>query len=178
MGLRHSPLLHDLELYRFGFSYIEPPIQQGAAFRDGTCVVTLRPSVKALVYDAPIAKTRGQITSRSHREGDSIYARARRRPCVTMCGIFEARTLSTKPVQRRCGMCGVYRMKAKLLPRTGHIQTHGDMQTSGCGPDQKKPSVRARSSLYRLNAVANDSASWLEIFTSPQGTGAFTTGQI
>jgi phytoene dehydrogenase-like protein len=39
MGLRHSPLLHDLELYRFGFSYIEPPIQQGAAFRDGTCVV-------------------------------------------------------------------------------------------------------------------------------------------
>jgi hypothetical protein len=38
-GLRHSPLLHDLELYRFGFSYIEPPIQQGAAFRDGTCVV-------------------------------------------------------------------------------------------------------------------------------------------
>ena len=44
---------------------------------------------------------------------------------------------------------------AKPLPRTGHIQTHGDMQTSGCGPDQKKPSVRARSSLYRLNAVAN-----------------------
>jgi phytoene dehydrogenase-like protein len=39
MGLRHSPLLHDLALYRFGFSYIEPPIQQGAAFRDGTCVV-------------------------------------------------------------------------------------------------------------------------------------------
>src|SRR6266478_6589173 len=39
MGLRHSPLIHDLELYRFGFSYIEPLIQQGAAFRDGTCVV-------------------------------------------------------------------------------------------------------------------------------------------
>jgi len=39
MGLRHSPLIHDLELYRFGFSYIEPPIQQGAAFRDGTCIV-------------------------------------------------------------------------------------------------------------------------------------------
>ena len=39
MGFRHSPLIHDLELYRFGFSYIEPPIQQGAAFRDGTCVV-------------------------------------------------------------------------------------------------------------------------------------------
>src|SRR5215468_8237101 len=39
MGLRHSPLIRDLELYRFGFSSIEPPIQQGAAFRDGTCVV-------------------------------------------------------------------------------------------------------------------------------------------
>jgi len=39
MGLRHSPLIRDLELYRFGFSYIEPSIQQGAVFRDGTCVV-------------------------------------------------------------------------------------------------------------------------------------------
>ena len=39
MGFRHSPLISDLELYRFGFSYIEPRIQQGAAFRDGTCVV-------------------------------------------------------------------------------------------------------------------------------------------
>jgi phytoene dehydrogenase-like protein len=39
MGFRHSPLMRDLELHRFGFSYIEPPIQQAAAFRDGTCVV-------------------------------------------------------------------------------------------------------------------------------------------
>ena len=39
MGLRHAPLIDDLELYRFGFSTIEPPIQQCAAFRDGTCVV-------------------------------------------------------------------------------------------------------------------------------------------
>src|SRR5215831_7279390 len=39
LQLRHSPLIRDLELYRFGFSYIEPPIQQGAAFRDGTCIV-------------------------------------------------------------------------------------------------------------------------------------------
>ncbi len=39
MGLRHAPLLRDLELHRFGFSYIEPPVQQAAAFRDGTCVV-------------------------------------------------------------------------------------------------------------------------------------------
>jgi phytoene dehydrogenase-like protein len=39
IGIRHCPLLEDLELYRFGFSYIEPPMQQAAAFRDGTCVV-------------------------------------------------------------------------------------------------------------------------------------------
>ena len=39
MGLRHSPLIRDLELYRFGFSYYRAAIQQGAAFRDGTCVV-------------------------------------------------------------------------------------------------------------------------------------------
>jgi phytoene dehydrogenase-like protein len=39
MGFRHAPLMRDLELYRFGYSYVEPPVQQGAAFRDGTCVV-------------------------------------------------------------------------------------------------------------------------------------------
>lgn len=39
MGFRHSPLIRDLELHRFGFSYIEPPVQQGAVFRDGTCIV-------------------------------------------------------------------------------------------------------------------------------------------
>lgn len=39
MGLRHAPLMRDLELYRFGFSFVEPPVQQAAAFRDGSCVV-------------------------------------------------------------------------------------------------------------------------------------------
>ena len=39
MGFRHAPLMRDLELYRFGYSYIEPLVQQAAAFRDGTCVV-------------------------------------------------------------------------------------------------------------------------------------------
>jgi hypothetical protein len=33
--------------------------------------------------------------------------------------IFEARTLSTQPVRRRCGMCGVYRME----PRCGEPGT-------------------------------------------------------
>jgi hypothetical protein len=45
--------------------------------------------------------------------------------------IFEARTLSTQPVRRRCGMCGVYRMEPRC--REPGIQTHG-------GPDQEKPS--------------------------------------
>ena len=39
MGFRHAPMMRDLELHRFGFSYIEPPVQQAAAFRDGSCVV-------------------------------------------------------------------------------------------------------------------------------------------
>ncbi len=39
MGFRHAPLMRDLELYRFGYSFIEPLVQQGAAFRDGSCVV-------------------------------------------------------------------------------------------------------------------------------------------
>ncbi|HKS85295.1 MAG TPA: NAD(P)/FAD-dependent oxidoreductase [Pseudolabrys sp.] len=39
MGLGLCPLLHDLQLHRYGFSYIEPPVQQAAVFRDGTAVV-------------------------------------------------------------------------------------------------------------------------------------------
>lgn len=39
MGLAHAPLMHDLELERFGFSFVEPPVQQAGAFRDGSCVV-------------------------------------------------------------------------------------------------------------------------------------------
>lgn len=42
MGFRHAPLMRDLELYRFGYSYVEPPVQNAAAFRDGTCVVIQR----------------------------------------------------------------------------------------------------------------------------------------
>jgi hypothetical protein len=78
---------------------------------------------------------------------DSIYARARwvkprfctflhslyAREAEAMCDhvwIFEARTLNTQPVRRRCGMCGVYRMESSC--REPGIQTHG-------GPDQEKP---------------------------------------
>jgi hypothetical protein len=44
------------------------------------------------------------------------YLRARE--AEAMCDhvwIFEARTLSTQPVRRRCGMCGVYRMEPGAL---------------------------------------------------------------
>lgn len=39
MGLAHAPLIRDLELHRFGFSYVEPEVQQAGTFRDGSCVV-------------------------------------------------------------------------------------------------------------------------------------------
>jgi len=39
MGMSHCPLIEDLELFRYGFSYIEPPVQQAAVFRDGTDIV-------------------------------------------------------------------------------------------------------------------------------------------
>ena len=39
MGFARTPMMRDLELYRFGFSFIEPPVQQATTFRDGTCIV-------------------------------------------------------------------------------------------------------------------------------------------
>jgi phytoene dehydrogenase-like protein len=33
-----SPLMRDLELHRYGFAYIEPPVQNGVAMRDGTAL--------------------------------------------------------------------------------------------------------------------------------------------
>lgn len=37
-GAAHWPLIRDLELHRFGFAFIEPPVQHGVTFRDGTCL--------------------------------------------------------------------------------------------------------------------------------------------
>ena len=64
MGFRHSPLIRDLELYRFGFSYIEPPVQQAAAFRDGTCVVIHK----------ELDKTCGSLARFSKRDADTFRA--------------------------------------------------------------------------------------------------------
>jgi phytoene dehydrogenase-like protein len=47
MGIGHCPLLKDLDLARYGFSYIEPPVQQAAVFRDGTCITIQRPSANS-----------------------------------------------------------------------------------------------------------------------------------
>jgi phytoene dehydrogenase-like protein len=39
MGIGLGVLLHDLESHRYGFSYIEPPVQQASVVRDGTGIV-------------------------------------------------------------------------------------------------------------------------------------------
>ena len=46
MGMSHCLLIGDLELYRYGFSYIEPPVQQAAVFRDGTAIVIYKDLVQ------------------------------------------------------------------------------------------------------------------------------------
>jgi hypothetical protein len=55
------------------------------------------------------------------------YLRARE--AEAMCDhvwIFEARTLSTQPVRRRCGMCGVYRMEPRCQePGTSTCELRG-----------------------------------------------------
>jgi phytoene dehydrogenase-like protein len=42
IGFSGSPLVRDLELYRHGFAYVEPPVQQGVTLRDGTALTIHR----------------------------------------------------------------------------------------------------------------------------------------
>ncbi len=56
MGLGLCPLLQDLELYRYGFSYIEPPVQQAAVFRDGTGIVIYKDLDKSCASLARFSK--------------------------------------------------------------------------------------------------------------------------
>jgi phytoene dehydrogenase-like protein len=56
MGLGLCPLLADLELNRFGFSYIEPPVQQAAVFRDGTAIVIYKDLEKSCASLARFSK--------------------------------------------------------------------------------------------------------------------------
>ena len=57
-----SPLMRDLELHRYGFSYIEPPVQNGVAMRDGT----------ALTIHKGIEKTCASIARFSRRDAESF----------------------------------------------------------------------------------------------------------
>ena len=56
MGIGLCPLLHDLELHRYGFSYIEPPVQQAAVFRDGTGIVIYKDLEKTCASLARFSK--------------------------------------------------------------------------------------------------------------------------
>jgi phytoene dehydrogenase-like protein len=60
----NSPLTDDLDLGRFGFSTIEPPVQQGIAFRDGT----------ALVINKDVEKTCASIAQFSKRDAETYHA--------------------------------------------------------------------------------------------------------
>ncbi|MFZ0402054.1 MAG: FAD-dependent oxidoreductase, partial [Pseudolabrys sp.] len=56
MGMGLCPLLQDLELYRYGFSYIEPPVKQAAVFRDGTGIVIYKDLAKTCASLARFSK--------------------------------------------------------------------------------------------------------------------------
>jgi phytoene dehydrogenase-like protein len=60
----NAPLTRDLELHRFGFSTIEPPVQQGVAFRDGT----------ALTIHKNIEKSCASLARFSRRDADTYRA--------------------------------------------------------------------------------------------------------
>lgn len=62
IGFDASPLSRDLALERFGFSWIEPPVQQGVAMRDGT----------ALTIHKDIDRTCASIARFSRRDADAF----------------------------------------------------------------------------------------------------------
>src|SRR4051794_37427324 len=57
----NAPLTRDLELWRYGFSTIEPPVQQGITLRDGT----------ALTIHKDIEKSCASIARFSRRDADT-----------------------------------------------------------------------------------------------------------
>jgi len=62
IGFSQNPLMRDLELARFGFSTIAPPVQHGVTLRDGT----------ALTIHTDIAKTCASIARFSRRDADAF----------------------------------------------------------------------------------------------------------
>ncbi len=78
MGFRFAPLMRDLELYRYGFSFIEPPVQQATTFRDGTCAVIhkdIDATVRSLARFSP-------SDAKRFRELHELYG-IKMRPLVT-----------------------------------------------------------------------------------------------
>jgi phytoene dehydrogenase-like protein len=86
MGMSHCPLIEDLELYRYGFSYIEPPVQQAAVFRDGTGIVIYKDVERSC---ASLARFSGRTPRPSARSGTRTASR---------CGHCSPRCSTT----RRC----------------------------------------------------------------------------
>jgi phytoene dehydrogenase-like protein len=80
MGFRHAPLMRDLELERFGFAYVEPLVQQAAAFRDGTCVVIHKDLEKSCASLARFSKRDAD----TFRELHEIYGRKMRPLLVSL----------------------------------------------------------------------------------------------
>jgi phytoene dehydrogenase-like protein len=78
MGFGRAPLVKDLELYRYGFSFIEPPVQQATTFRDGTCAVIhkdIEATVRSLSRFSP-------ADARRFRELYELYG-VKMRPLLT-----------------------------------------------------------------------------------------------
>ncbi len=64
IGFSESPLVRDLELNRFGFSTIEPPVQQGVTMRDGT----------ALTIHKDLERSYASIARFSQHDADAFRA--------------------------------------------------------------------------------------------------------
>ena len=94
----NAPLTHDLELQRFGFSTIEPPVQQGVVFRDGT----------ALTIHKDIAKSYASIARFSRRDADT-YRAMHETYAVKMRPLFAALMYNPPlaPVEMRERLSGV-----------------------------------------------------------------------
>jgi phytoene dehydrogenase-like protein len=70
----NAPLTRDLDLGRFGFSTIEPPVQHGVAFRDGTALTLHKDEEKSAASLARFSK-RDAATYRELREAFAVKMR-------------------------------------------------------------------------------------------------------
>ena len=115
MGFRHSPLLRDLELYRFGFSYIEPLVQQarGVPRRNlrGACTRIWTGAVRRSPVSPSATPRRSASCTTSKRwHAPAVHlarvqraaaARAAARPPVRPAGQGIPLARPARPVQRR-----------------------------------------------------------------------------